>query len=129
MIQKWLLISTTALVLTCLTGCIHFNCNEERRASVEMISGPNSGKVGEDILFYLTYYATNGCGSFQGISDTREDNTITVEGKVKYSGCVCPEVLVVFEEQYIFKASSAGTYEIIFLSTGSNTFKHTITIN
>ncbi len=127
--RKGLLIFITVAMLNGLTGCIHFICNEVMRATVEEISGPSTGKVGEDILFNVTYYATNGCGSFHSISESREGKSITVEGKVKYSGCICPEVLVFFEEQYVFKATSPGIYEIIFLSTGSNSFKHTITIN
>lgn len=127
--RQWSLVFITVILLISLTGCIHFICNEEVRASVEEISGPETGAVGEDIIINVTYYATNGCGSFSGISDSREGKTITVEGKVKYSGCICPEVLVFFEEQYVFKASSPGIYEIVFLSTDSNSFKLTITIN
>jgi len=112
--RTWHLAIVLMAIFISLSGCITFTCDETRSAGVEDVSGPSAGIVGEDIAISVTFYATNGCGSFHSMSDSQSGNVITVEGKVKYTGCICPEVLVTFEEQYIFKASIPGTYEIIF---------------
>jgi hypothetical protein len=100
-----------------LTGCITFTCDEAKSAGVVDVSGPSMGIVGEDIAISVTFcniLCNNGCVSFHSLSDSLSGNVI-MEGKVKYTGCICPEVLVTFVEQYIFNASTPGPYDFFRL--------------
>jgi len=104
------------------------NCESIENALVYEVEGPNQGVVNQSIDLTVSFSAKNGCGSFYVMSDTKIDNTIEVQVKLKYSGCLCTDALVGYVKEYNFLASKPGTYTIIFKNDYLDDISHTIII-
>jgi hypothetical protein len=93
------------------------------------VSGPASGEVNEDIIFKIDFYAINGCGSFHSITCSQNGNRTFVQANVKYSGSVCPDILIEFQEDFVFRTTQVGVYTLVFNNSFYDDITYTITIN
>jgi hypothetical protein len=104
-------------------------CYSVENAIVTSVSGPQTAAVNEQVTLTVNFYAVNGCGAFHSIADSRSQNTITVNVKVAYSGCVCTDIILEMQEEYVFTGSQPGVYTIVFNNKVLDDITHTITIN
>lgn len=111
------------------SSCNDNDCYRIERGEITNVSGPTSGVVGEDMVFTISFYAYNGCGSFHSIKSNRVGSSVYVEANVKYRGCICPEVLVEFQKDFVLRPTEQGVYTLVFQNNVQEQITLTITVN
>lgn len=95
---------------------------------ITKVEGPASGSVGQEIDLEITLQGYNGCAVAGQLQESIYGNTRVIKGKVIYEGEACHQALVSVVKSYMFKTSSAGTYELKFLKVDNTFITHTITV-
>lgn len=104
------------------------NCLDIRNSFVTSVEAPKFGTINEDIQIPLRYQVINGCASFNRFKESTSNNITTIEVEVKYEGCRCLQGAGTKGENYIFRASGAGEYELRFRSSPADFIEVTIVI-
>lgn len=122
------------IILVIVFSLLYSSCKENDRFRVERgeitnVSGPTSGAVGENMVFAISFFAYNGCGRFHNIKSNLVENTVYIEANVKYIGSICPEVLVEFQEDFVFRPTEQGVFTLVFQNNVQEHITLTITIN
>lgn len=104
------------------------NCLDFRNSFVTSVEAPKFGTINEDIQIPLRYQVINGCASFNRFKESTSNNITTIEVEVKYEGCRCNQGAGTRGENYIYRASSAGEYELRFRSSPADFIEVTIVI-
>lgn len=127
--KKFFFLNLVLVLLLVFASCNENECHNTLRGVVTSVDGPTSGGVGENLVYTISFYASNGCGSFHSISSNRVGSTVFIEAKVRYKGCICPDVLVEFQKDYVFRPTEQGVYTLVFQNNVQEHITLTITIN
>lgn len=75
------------------------------------VSGPLTGKVGQELNYAITFQAENGCGEFNKLTDVEFNKELGYQVEVKYPGTACSKPDPV-NRVTIYKITTpkAGTY-------------------
>ena len=102
--NKYFIISVSAVIffisfLSCKKQ--DNKCISHTTAVVREVTGPNTALVNQEIDLTVLYYLGNGCGQFEGLEATSNGNTTIISLKAKYQGCICTDVLLSGQANYI----------------------------
>ncbi|MFD1871698.1 hypothetical protein [Hymenobacter bucti] len=130
--KNLVVLSAIALGASCLTGCLTTQeptCNSTSFAPIVSAIGPRTVGVNQPAVFAVGYTLGSSCGTLGSVVAVPNGNTVQVGVSGTYSGCACNTTTTVSQTTYEFKATTAGTYRIQFL-TGNNTFiTDTVVVN
>ncbi|SHG25891.1 hypothetical protein [Flavobacterium defluvii] len=108
-------IALMLLFITALTSCSNDDSPTEdviyKSAFATEVSGPLTGKVGQELSYAITFPVENGCGEFNQMTDVEFNKELGYQIEVKYPKATCnrpePENKVTI---YKITTSKAGTY-------------------
>ncbi|QSW89460.1 MULTISPECIES: hypothetical protein [Flavobacterium] len=85
-----------------------------RAANVTAISGPETGKVGVDINYDISFIVDNACGKFDRIGNISIGKEEGFQIEVTYPTTCGNETPTALHTVYTFSPQSKGTFEIKF---------------
>jgi hypothetical protein len=103
-------------------------CLNWKSAPTISINGPTTAAVNEQVNVKVRIGVINGCGSYAGVEQQPNGNTINYKAIAKYEGCLCTANAPIVEGTHMFRATQAGTYILKFWKTDTSTVNHTIVV-
>ena len=91
------------------------------------VTGPDTTTINTPIVINVSYIPLGTCGKFNKFNETA---TFPKEIRIllDYNGCNCPATDKVSTEPYTFTATTAGTYELRFITATNTPIVKTITV-
>ncbi len=114
-----LLVALSGIGAACSVDDNDNYCFSSRYTEPKSVSGPETTTVNTPITLNVSYVPLGTCGQFNRFTET---DTFPKEIKllVDYLGCDCPPTEEVSIEPYTFTATTAGVYELKFLTADAN---------
>lgn len=100
-----------------------------KSALVTVITGPETGKINEELSLDVTFIAENACGQFDRISEVMINKVKGLQVEVKYPSEVCTQQVPEPKKTvYKFKSAEKGTFEIKFKKSETEFLIHKVVI-
>ena len=117
-----------------MIGTILISCDEDVKIpeSLSPVVGtdlPETGNVGQEIIFTVKHGVYNGCGYYSSQKTIRDGNNLFVTFYSKYREGICPMNAPILETPYKFTPSTSGTYTFKFKRGEEDDLTQTIIIN
>ncbi|KOP38014.1 MULTISPECIES: hypothetical protein [unclassified Flavobacterium] len=104
-------------IMTVLTSCSSDNDTPQgdgyiyKSAYATTVLGPTTGKVGQELIYNISFQVENGCGEFNKMTDVEFNKESGYQVEAKYPATTCslpdPEIK---KTNYKIKTNLAGTY-------------------
>lgn len=102
---------------------------ESGSSDITNVEGAATASVGQEIELKVTLQGMNGCAVSGTLKENVSGKSRFITGTVNYQGEMCYQALVSVTENYKFKATSKGVYDLRFLKIDSTVISHKITVN
>jgi hypothetical protein len=104
-----------------LTGCSlnddeNNYCYDRYYMAATAVTGPETTTVNTPVVFNVTFSIAKSCGVFFNFVETNTGFPKNIAAAVDYTGCNCDQVSTTVTKPYTFKATTAGTYTLHFLT-------------
>jgi len=105
-------------IITVLTSCSNDNDSPQtgdgyiyKSSYATSVVGPVTGKVGQELIYNVSFQVENGCGEFNKMTDVEFNKEVGYQVEAKYPVTACslpdPEIK---KTNYKVKTTLAGTY-------------------
>ena len=94
-------------------------CYSTAYAAITAVTGPSATTINVPITFDVTYLPGGTCGTLNHITESASSTgTLSkdISVLVNYEGCQCPATDKTLTAPYTFTATTAGTYELKFIT-------------
>jgi hypothetical protein len=120
------------IALSAVTACSiddgDRQCFNQAAMTTLSVTGPTETTINTPITLQVTFRVANSCGNFNRFMEGTAfpKNVVAL---VDYAGCDCePTPQASQTKPYVFKATTAGTYELKFLQENNLFISKTITV-
>jgi hypothetical protein len=104
------------------------NCLTTKHAPVETAIIPATATINQTISITIQYIVFDGCGGFNNIVETNNNNIKTLQVNAKYQGCSCFQALQSLVTTYNITFTTPGTKTIKFLQPDNSFLTYSINI-
>ena len=94
------------------------------------VTGPSETAVDVPIILEVSYKTKKNCGDFASFYSSASSGPLSdiITVNVNYDACSCDEVESTEKENYTFKKSLPGIYQVKFKETNETFIVHTVTV-
>lgn len=110
-----LLLATIGIISACSLDDDQPYCYYQSAMATTQVGGPNTTIINTPIQIPVSFVVGNGCGTFDRFNEST-GYPKQIVAIVTYEGCQCSEEASTGIQNYTFNATTAGTYELRFLT-------------